>query len=399
VRILYHHRTLADGAEGIHITEMMNAFKDLGHETRVQGLAPDNRYDGGRGWLSRVRDRIPHLVIEIASVAYNVVDFVKMWRAITRFRPDLLYKRHSRFDFAPLLVARRRSVPAVLEVNVVYSAKPYSEFEPIALHRLAERLERHAFELATLVIAVSTPLAHQIRALAPQAAVEVLPNGANPQSFDPRRINAANVRARLGLADHLVIGWMGIVREWHGLGRLLEALTMVPDAWLLIVGDGPDRPAMERRAEALGVRGRVVVTGRVPHASVPEYLAAMDIAVIADERTAVASPMKLLEYMAMGRPVVAPSMENVMDVVHHGVNGLLFTPGSAADLGKMLRQLADDPVLRGELGASARITVERERNWRRNAEVVLRLVRGAKGATSPGALRSESGRSGHGASW
>jgi glycosyltransferase involved in cell wall biosynthesis len=182
------------------------------------------------------------------------------------------------------------------------------------------------------------------------------------------------MRAQHRLDGHFVVGWTGVLREWHGLELLLDALTRVPGARLLIVGDGPARATVEARAAALGMSDRVVVTGRVPHDTVPAYVAAMDVAVVAHDRTGVASPMKLLEYMAMAKPVVAPRLDNVRDIVEHDRTGLLFTPGDVDALAGALQRLAADPALRARLGRSARESIETTRNWRRNAEQVLELL-------------------------
>jgi glycosyltransferase involved in cell wall biosynthesis len=106
----------------------------------------------------------------------------------------------------------------------------------------------------------------------------------------------------------------------------------------------------------------------------PDYLAAMDIAVIPDERTGVASPMKLIEYMAMARAVVAPRLPNIEDVMQHDVNGLLFSPSDAGELRGHLQLLVGDAERRQRLGAQARLDVEREHTWRHNADRVLSLV-------------------------
>jgi len=127
----------------------------------------------------------------------------------------------------------------------------------------------------------------------------------------------------------------------------------------------------------------VTVTGRIPHDEMPHFIAAMDIAVVADERTGVASPMKLLEYMAMGRAVVAPAMDNIRDVVSDRVNGLLFEAGSREALSACLRELHDDRGLRAALGASARASVERDRTWTRIADGILARVHAVTTAPAP----------------
>ena len=372
MRILYHHRTLADGAEGIHIAEMVSAFRGLGHEVRVHGLAgPEG---GGPGVAHRIKPLLPPAAFEMAAVASNLPDSIGVRHAIRAARPDFLYKRHARLDVGALTAARRAGIPSVLEVNCLFSAAEYERFEPAAFPGLVARLERQALAGADVVLAVSTPLARQIERLAGVSAV-VLPNGADPGRFDPSRADHLRIRREYGLGTGVVVGWTGVMRQWHGLELLIEAIAHVPEARLLIVGGGPAQPMVEAHAARRGIADRIVITGRVPQEEVPDHLAAMDVAVVASERTGVASPMKLLEYMAMRRAVVAPRLENIQDLVTEGRDGLLFEPDSAADLARALRRLIDDETLRRALGGEARRTVEATHTWRANAERVVGLIR------------------------
>lgn len=371
MRILYHHRTLADGAEGIHIAEMVAAFRGLGHEVRVHGLA--GAEGAGGGVAHRIKPMLPPAAFEMAAVASNLPDSIGVRHAIRAARPDFLYKRHARLDVGALMTARRAGIPSVLEVNCLFSAADYERFEPASFPGLVARLERQALAGADVVLAVSTPLARQIERLAGVRAV-VLPNGADPARFDPSRADGSRIRMKCGLGAGAVVGWTGVMRPWHGLELLIEAIAQLPDARLLIVGGGPARPMLEAHAARRGVAGRVVITGRVPQEEIPDHLAAMDVAVVASERTGVASPMKMLEYMAMRRAVVAPRLENIQDLVTDGRDGLLFEPDSAADLAHALRRLIDDATLRRALGAEARRTVEAAHTWRANAERVVSLI-------------------------
>jgi glycosyltransferase involved in cell wall biosynthesis len=377
MRILYHHRTLADGAEGVHIAEMVDAFRELGHEVRVLGLAASSDAAARRRWVARLRDRVPRAAFEMAATLGNAVEYVDVRRAMASYQPDLLYKRHARNDVAALLAARHAGVPSVLEVNCLFTGEGYREFEPMTLEPVAAALERWALGLARVRLAVSSPLARAIERFSGKTAI-VMPNGANPRRFDPAAAHPERVRERHGLASGFVVGWSGVLRDWHGLDLLLEALARVPEATLLVVGDGPARPDFEARAAAMNLARRVVVTGRIPHADMPDYVAAMDVAVVAHDRTGVASPMKLLEYMAMARPVVAPRLENIADVVEDGREGMLFDAGDAAQLTDALQRLSADAALRRALGAAGRATIETRRNWRDNAGRVLELVRAGR---------------------
>ena len=374
MRILYWHRTLADGAEGVHIAAMVDAFRALGHNVRLADLGGASPNKGGQaGVVALVRAALPKLVFELASIGYNIPEYLHVRREIARFRPHILYARHARYDTAALAAARRAGVPTLLEVNALFTAPGYLQFEPLAVPFAAKAMERRSLRLATAVVTVSTPLARQAESMAGVHAL-VVPNGADPQRFDPLKADGARVRTRFGLGTAVVIGWTGILREWHGLELLVDALKELPTAMLLIVGGGPAQGALEARAAQLGVQRRLVITGRVPHDEVPDYLAAMDVAVVADERTGVASPMKLLEYMAMGLAVVAPSADNIRDIVEDGGDGLLFAPGDPSALAVQLHRLADQTTLRRALGAKARLKIEQERNWRAVAETLLGAV-------------------------
>jgi glycosyltransferase involved in cell wall biosynthesis len=378
MRILYHHRTLADGAEGVHIASMIDAFRSLGHEVRLIGAIPGMARSAKPGTLSRIRGLLPSFVVELVAVAANVRDRLAVTRAIRDFRPDVVYKRHGRFDVAAVTAAERSGIPVVLEVNCLFSQPPYVEFEPLWLHGLATRMERRALKTATVAMAVSSPLARAATSLGGRAVLTV-PNGVDLTLFEPRNADPTRIRARYRLEQAFIAGWVGVLRDWHGLELLIEALRTLPQAHLLVVGDGPGRATLETAAGAAGIGSRLTVTGRIPHDEMPNYIAAMDVAVVAGERTGVACPMKLLEYMAMERAVVAPRLDNIEDVVADGHNGLLFRTGDAGDLAARLSALAADPARRAALGRAARVSIEEGRTWTQIARQVLSRVENEAG--------------------
>jgi glycosyltransferase involved in cell wall biosynthesis len=380
--ILYHHRTLADGAEGIHIAEMVAAFRGLGHDVHVRGLASSPASAAHSKALEQVKAMLPNAAFEGVSVLSNVVEYLDVRRAIRALRPDFLYKRHARHDIGALQAARASGVPSVLEVNCLFTGAQYHQFEPIAFRRTAQRLERRALELADVVLAVSTPLSRAIADVS-RARVAVIPNGADTARFDPARADGARVRALYGVGGNLTIGWAGVMREWHGLELLLDAVATLPGVRLMLVGDGPARAAIERQATAKGFADRLIITGRVTPQEMPDYLAAIDIAVVAHDGTGIASPMKLVEYMAMERAVVAPRLDNIQDLVHDERDGLLFVPENASSLAAVLRRLTADAALRASLGREARRTVVQDRTWRANAERVVTLVEQAIASRPP----------------
>jgi glycosyltransferase involved in cell wall biosynthesis len=386
VKILYHHRSLGDGAEGVHIDSMVDAFRALGHEVTVESLArPRGGGRGDRGMMAALRQKLPQAVFEAGVLGANALEYAAAIRTLRRRRPELLYKRHALFDIGTVAAAARLGIPVVVEANVLYTSASMRRFERVAFAGLAASIERRVFRLADLVVAVSTPLRRQIeQAGGPNVRVVVLPNGADPDLFDPGRWDGAAVRAKYGLTGQFVVGWVGVLRRWHGLEVLVRAVRDVGAA-LLVIGDGPERSEIERFVNSLGMSARVRITGRLAHDEIPQHIAAFDVAVSADDRTGFASPMKVVEYMAMGRAVVVPRLENFLDLVREGVSGDVFTPGDAADLARRLAALREAPDRRRELGAAARQEVINRLNWKENARQVIAAVRlGAAPEAPPG---------------
>jgi glycosyltransferase involved in cell wall biosynthesis len=376
MKILYHHRTLADGAEGIHILEMIEAFRAEGHEVVVQAMAHgESRGSGHEGFFKRLKASLPKGVFELAAAASSIVDYVTFGRALRKHRPDFVYKRHALNDIGVVLASRHHGVPLLLEVNRLYASDQHTRFEQLRFRRFSRFLERVAVTQASVVAAVSTPLAGHVRELSKNRAnVMVLPNGANPDLFKPRPALRDNMREELAWQDSVIVGWAGILREWHGVELLIRAVARVPGLKLLIIGDGPDRGRLDAVIQSLNFGDRVMFTGRVSHADVMRYVGAVDVAVSSADRTGIASPMKLLEYMAMERATVAPRSRNIEDLIDDGVDGLLFEPDSEDALVAVLRRLSEDEALRERLGRQARLKIVRVRNWQRNAEIVIRAI-------------------------
>ena len=212
MHIVYHHRTLADGAEGIHIREMIQAFRQLGHRVTVLGAVGEGGPRAARA--SSVRAHFPQGLFEMGALAYSALDYMTIARLLRVQRADLVYKRHALLDVGVALAAKHAGIPLVLEVNTAYASAMLQSFEPLSFPSLAARAERTAFRNATVVATVSSPLAEYVTQAAPSAGmVMVVPNGADPQKF----------RRREGLGDQLRRGKLrGVDSDWsRGIGELL----------------------------------------------------------------------------------------------------------------------------------------------------------------------------------
>lgn len=403
MKILYHHRTRAGDAQGIHIAEIQRAFRLRGHEVVEVALVEagsEAKADvtGGEvrgisgvvGLAARAAGRLPLPVKEALEMGYNAVAFGRLVRAIREHRPDFLYERYAANTFAGLAAARRCGIPFVLEVNSPL-AREKAEHGGLFFRRSTAAIERRLCTGADVTLAVTGVLARLLEADGvPMGKVQVMPNGVR-RGFGDGATPAAGAAFRRGLglpADAVVAGFVGWFRAWHGLESLIEAAASpewrAAGIHLVLAGDGPAMPALRERREALGPgdRDRVVLCGPVPRGDVEAALAAFDVA-LQPAVTSYACPMKILEYMAAGRAIVAPGSDNVRELLTDGGTALLCSgdanPG-VEDLHAAVLELARDPGLRRRLGAAARREVgERGLFWEENARRVEEMVKSARG--------------------
>jgi glycosyltransferase involved in cell wall biosynthesis len=380
MKILYHHRTLGDGAEGIHVREMVRAFRSLGHEVKVIGPAGETPPEKSKNFrlLDRLRRLIPSALYELLEMGYAPYIYFKVAREVGRYKPDFIYDRYITFNSGVVRAARRLGVPLCLEVNAPLAYERTGEQdERLVFRRMAARLETWIPTHADHTVVVSTPLKQYLESVGvPKDKCIVMPNGVDPERFRPKEKDDELQRSVGIPASAFVIGFTGILRPWHGLDLLLEAFDHLVrkglDVALLIVGDGPYRPTIERIASERGLSNKVFITGRVPHARVPDYVALFDAAV-SPRATFYASPMKVIEYMALGKPVVVPGTQNFLDIVDDGANGVTFKDGDAANMAQALASLYGKREHCVELGRRARQKVETRLNWEWNAREVCKL--------------------------
>ena len=378
MKILYHHRTASKDGQAVHIDEMIAALRELGHEVLV--VAPKTSDGDGMGarvgWVHGLRDRLPKAVYELLELGYSWVAYRHLVAAAKEFEPDVLYERCNLFLIAGVLLKRRFKLPMLLEVNSPLTDER-QRFGGLGLPRLARWSENLAWRGADVVLPVTQVLAQAVRKQGvPAERLVVIPNGINEHHFAGAP-TAAEAKARLGWDDALVLGFTGFVRDWHGVDRALHwmASPAAPaNVRLLVVGDGPARQDLERLAAELNLASRVHFTGVVPREQVPARVAAFDIA-LQPAVTPYASPLKLFEYLALGKAIVAPRLPNIMEVLRHDHNALLFDSQDDASFAGALTALATDAKLRGRLALQARATIaEMSLTWRGNAQRVVALA-------------------------
>ena len=356
---------------------MANAFSELGHDVEIVSLVSTDtekenasRDAGDARWQTIVR-RIP-FAYELVQLGYNLIGIPLLAARLLAKRTDFLYERYSLFNFTGVLVARLFRKPIALEVNSPFALEQQRD-KQIRAFGFAKWTERTICNLATKVIVVSTPLREIMIELGvrPEKLL-VMPNGVRTDTF--KSAPSGDLKTSLGLQNKTIIGFVGWFRKWHGLEMLVEAFhrsnLAARDAALLLIGDGPAMEDLRREVQRYGLANAVLFTGPLPHEQVPCYLELVDIAVqpAANEYCC---PMKIFEYMALGKAIVAPRQANILDVLKDN-EAAFFAAGDGEDLGRAMEALLADHALRCRLGAAgSKALQERSYSWTTNAGRVV----------------------------
>lgn len=374
MKILYSHRIQSHDGQGVHLEALVAALRAQGHEVLVVGpSAYEQAGLGGESSLvATVRRLLPAFAVELLELAYSIPAYRKLARAAKSFGPDLLYERYNLFYLSGAWLARRRRLPFLVEVNAPL-AEERARFGSLRLKRLARWSEAYVWRRADRVLPVTEVLAgHVVAAGIPRANCEVIANGIELEEF-PEALAARQAGPE---APEIVLGFVGFVRDWHGLDEVVRSIAAwkgAPRLVLQVVGEGPARPGLEKLAAELGISGQVRFTGLATREEIPRLTAGFDIA-LQPAAVPYASPLKVAEYMAAGRAIVAPDQPNLREALEDGKTALLFTPGDRAAMWQATLRLATDALLRARLGAAARADViTNDRTWAGNARRVAAL--------------------------
>jgi len=294
-------------------------------------------------------------------------------RAIGRDRPDIVFTR----DLG--VAAFLAGLPELIRPPVVYESHGYAPDVALALpslvatavapsarklRRLAKR-EAAVWQRADGFVTLTRALADDMAArFGTRPRVAVVPDG----------VRIDQVPSVAAPSGRPIVAYAGHLYAWKGVDILLEALAALPDVDGLIVGGHEREPDLARTkalAQQLGVAARVTFTGLVEPPQVRAWLARANVLVLPNPASAISSrftsPLKLFEYMAAQRPIVASDLPALREVLSPDENAVLVTPGSAPALAAGIQQVIDDPALAGRLALHALETVA-DFSWDRRAE-------------------------------
>jgi PEP-CTERM/exosortase A-associated glycosyltransferase len=273
----------------------------------------------------------------------------------------------------------RLGLPVIYEVRTLWEDAAVSNgtfAEGSVRYRVSRALETIVLRRAHRVVAICEGIRSEALSRGiPPGRVSVVPNGVDAEWLEPRS-RATDLSDKLGLGAGPVFGYIGSFSRYEGIPFLIQAmselLAVFPTARLLLVGGGRDEEAIRLAAQRAGPA--VLLAGRVPQEQVRDFYTLVDVFVLPRRRirlTELVTPLKPLEAMAMGIPVLASDIGGHAELVSDGETGLLFKAESPESLIEQATRLGRDPELRAQLGAGGRRWVENERTW---APIVARYL-------------------------
>lgn len=375
MKILYHHRIRSKDGQYVHIEELTNALKLLGHEIIMVGPPiEEEEFGSDSGYVAILKKYVPKFLYELLEYAYSFRDYIRLLKAYKKHKPDCMYERYNLFFHSGVWLRRKYRIPMLLEINApLYDER--KKFNGIALDRFAKWTETKSWRAADYVLPVTKVLAERvIQSGVPDSRIKVIPNGINLDKFkNVPSIDEA--KSSLGLSNKLVLGFVGFMREWHGLDNVIDIVSENRSKnWhLLLVGDGPARTNLEDQARRLGISELVTITGVIGREEIAKYISAFDVA-LQPQVVEYASPLKLFEYLALSRVIVAPDTNNIKEILDDGVNALLFDAGNNDDFIRVVRRACENNELRDRIALGAKKTIHSKGLiWINNAERVVKL--------------------------
>ena len=278
-------------------------------------------------------------------------------------------------------VGKRLKKPILLDIHDPWSSSPFS-FNPILM--LQTSIMRRVISNADFIVVPYKALLKLVKSIDRTKPVAIIPNAVDTNLFRPRARNITLAQS-LNMDDHnIVVAFSGHVGKSKGLTTLVHSARIInrisKNVRFLIIGDGPSMNEVRSLTKTMGLNSIFRFIGFVSQESVVDYLSLADICVAPYEPMAFfkvslpETPLKVVEYLAMGKPVVMSRISSD-NVINWSKGGLLVTPGDASDLASKIMDLVEDETLRENLGKNGRRYVESKLSWEKISETLVEIYK------------------------
>ncbi len=387
MKILYysphpHLQREAPTGYGTHIREMISAWKRMGASVHTFIAGDRNGTEYGTGSPPKFKSMLRKLIPSIAWESLKDLELVRLdtqlevelAEVIQNFRPDVIYERVAYLQNSGVRMAAKYGIRHIAEINAPFPEERRSFSGRSFFLSTAENNLREILIKSDCISVVSSALKEKFVTSLPEAEkkIHVISNCVNPAKVLHDTADVDALRQKFGLAGSTIIGFVGSIFPYHGVDILIEAFARLEDQQtkLLIVGDGAMLPELKSLARREGILNRVIFTGSIPHRDIFPMIEIMDICCMARSNW-YGSPVKIFEYGLMKKPVIAPDVTPVKDVMSEE-DGLFIEP-TVESLFSALKRLVDDRELRSTLAENWHQKVLVHHTWDTAAQKILTL--------------------------
>lgn len=371
--------------DSIHVRELATNLSKLGNEVFLI-TAHTNENSSSLNWSKSVPNL--HLFFNKTRRIFNNISTLIFCRKIAKkYGVQIIYERRASPKIGVALGKLFR-IPAVIELNGLpgLDDEIFGRVDRVnSITRTFRRsILRHLFRYVDGVVAVTPRIKREVikNYKVKSDKIFVVPNGANLNLFKPMNQNLCKEKLGLNMEDKYVC-YVGNLAPWQGLEFLIKASPIVLEkdtrARFLLVGDGVMGDTIKKMVKNINISDKFLFTGRIPYEKVPEFINSSDICVApfikARNEKIGLSPLKVYEYLACGKPIVASDIEGVGDFLKKTNSGITVEPENHESLAEGIIDLLQNKDKGREMGMKGREIVNREHGWDSTAKKVMAMCK------------------------
>ncbi len=329
-------------------------------------------------------------VTRVLTTFLNRREFPKyIYEIAKKEKPNIIHSTSPYTNGLPAL-----SVAKIFNIPFVYEIRGLSDYiieSPAKANRndiritYRKRLENYILRAADSIITLSKASKEDICKRGIKAdKIFIVPNGINRDFLDYTKSDISDLLNKYKITNNKIkIGFIGSLKAVEDVITILDAIYIlkkqqINNISLIIIGEGPMFSYFNKHTKNIGIQEMVRFIGQVPHSEIRKYYSMLDIFVIPRVRnkmTETISPLKIIEAMGIGIPVVGSDVGGITEIINDEVNGFLFKSQNPEDLAKVLKKLINNRGLRKKVASRAKNWVKENRTWKKSIEIYQKVYR------------------------